>query len=569
MKTKLKIFYHVSAINKWRDIMTDQLSKLSECDLLDTADVVICTLGNSKEFNDAKQVTAQFPRITWQHIDTRLDLMEYATLNYIREQVQASSEEFYVLYMHQKGVTRPEDENTADWRQYLDYWSIEQWQDNIAKLDEGYDIVGTNWIDGYDAHKDAKGQPVAVWPHFSGGTWWARASYLRKLDAIVHPDSVPFGETSKLTQLEYTTDNWRYDHEAWHGSGNPKQFTIDTTPGSTRYAGWHFDNAYPGFLYEKPKLKAGTEYQPAPLYDLKMQRILVDRRKALGDVLMITPVLHELRQRYGTLAWIQVVTEEPHALHNNPDVNAVVRPAEMQKEDPWDVYINLNDAYEYNPLINYIDAYVSRAFGRDDDIRDKVDKQIRIHPTQQEIDNVKKIINEEIQSEYIVVHMRRWAWENKNIDVNTWASFYTLLNHHYPNVKVVSVGAQYDYKAMSTQNGVDLVDKLTVGEIAVLVSQAKCFIGGDSGPYHIASATPTPIVALLSHLYPEQILPWRDGVFGKNTAVVQSKVPCVGCYARQKKTPIRNLECENTVQWACSKNFAFREMFAAVEQYIK
>lgn len=569
MKTKLKIYYHVSALNNWRDIMTDQLSKISESDLLDHAELTICTLGEAAEFDQAKTVTDQFNNINWYHVSTKLDLMEYATLNTIRDQVHNSDEEYYVLYMHQKGVTRPEDKNTADWRHYLDYWSIEQWQDSIDKLDEGYDIVGTNWIDGYQPHTDAKGQPVAVWPHFSGGTWWARASYLRKLAELPHPDAVQLGETSEFTRLVYTKDNWRYDHEAWHGSGNPKHFSLNNTPGSTKYAGWHFDNPYPKFFYEKPKLKAGTDYKPAALYDLKMQRILVDRRKALGDVLMITPVLHELRRRYGNLSWIQVVTEEPHALHNNPDVNAVVRPAEMKKEDPWDVYINLNDAYEYNPLVNYIDAYVSRAFGREEDIRQSVDKTIRIHPTQQEIDNVKKIVGDDINGEYIVVHMRRWAWENKNIDVNTWASFYTLLNHHYPNVKVVSVGAQYDYKAVPTQNGVDLVGKLSVGEIAVLISQAKCFIGGDSGPYHIAAATPTPIVALLSHLYPDQILPWREGVFGKDVTVVQSKVPCLGCYARQKVTPIRNLTCENPVQWACSKNFAFREIFAAVEKYLK
>jgi len=569
MKTKLKIFYHVSGINKWPDIMTDQLSKLSEHDLLDNAEVTICTLGDPVGFAQAKKATEQFGSIKWQHISDRLDLMEYATLNYIREQVQSTDEEFYVLYMHQKGVTRPNDKNTADWRQYLDYWSIERWKENIDKLDQGYDIVGTNWIDGYEPHQDAKRQPVAVWPHFSGGTWWARASYLRKLDALVHPDSVPFDQDSKFTKLKYTKDNWRYDHEAWHGSGNPKQFTIDVTPGSTKYAGWHFDNPYPRFFYQSHEFKSGTDYAPAPLHDLKMQRILIDRRKALGDVLMITPVLHELRRRYGALCWIQVVTEEPHALHNNPDVNAVVRPSEMKKEDPWDLYINLNDAYENNPLVNYIDAYLSRSFGRVPAMLNQIDRTIRIYPTQKEIDNVVNIINKEIASEYIVVHMRRWAWENKNIDVNTWASFFTLLNHHYPNVKVVAVGAQYDYKVGEDQNGISLVDRLTIGEISVLISNAKCFIGGDSGPYHIAASTPTPIVALLSHLNPEQILPWRSGVFGKDTTVVQSKVSCVGCYARQTVVPIRNLQCENSEQWACSKNFAFREMFAAVEQYIK
>jgi ADP-heptose:LPS heptosyltransferase len=571
MSAKLKIYYHVSALPGWPDIMSDQLSKLSEHGLLEMAqEINICTVGDSGQFADAKQATKDFSNIHWHHVSERVDLMEYATLNFIHEAVQNSSEEFYVLYMHQKGITRPKDLSTADWRQYLDYWSIEQWKTSIDKLDEGYDIVGTNWIEGYEAHTDAQGNPVAVWPHFSGGTWWAHSKYLKKLEPLLHPDNVPYDTISKLTKLKYTKENWRYDHEAWHGSGQPKQHTLDRTPGSTKYAGWHFHNRYPRENYAAPlQLKSGTSYTPAPYHDLKMSRILIDRRKALGDVLMITPVLKELRRRYGMPSYIQVVTEEPHALHNNPHVNAVVRPAEMKKEDPWDVYINLNDAYETSPLVNYVDAYLRKAFGRMDSCVAGIDRSIEIFPTTREIENVKKIVEEQINSRYVVIHMRRWAWENKNIDLNTWGSFMTLLNHHYPDVKVVSVGAQYDYGVNELQNGVNLVDKLSIGEIATLVKHAACFVGGDSGPYHIASSTPVPIVALLSHLNPEQILPWRDGEFGKNVTVVQSKVPCVGCYARQTDIPVRNLKCENPVQWACAQNFSFREIYAAVEQHLK
>lgn len=572
MSAKLKIFYHVCSLPGWKNIMTDQLSKLSESNLLQTADELnICTIGNESEFDGAKKVTEDFDNVKWHHISDRLDLMEYATLNFIREQTHLDNSEYYVLYMHQKGITRPDDLNTADWRQYLDFWSIEKWQDSIKKLDEGYDIIGTNWIDGYIPHRDDQGRKIAVWPHFSGGTWWARASYLRTLDPLLHPDSIPFGETSKLTKLEYTKENWRYDHEAWHGSGTPRHYSLDKTPGSTKYAGWHLHNRYPRSAYDNVphnKVFDGTEVGIAPYLSLHMPRILVDRRKALGDVLMITPVLHELRNRFGKLAFIQVVTEEPHALFNNPDVNSVITPANMNKSDPWDFYINLNDAYETNPLCNYIDSYINRAFGIDPQYTKQIDRSIRIYPTTEELQRVSKIIEDEIKNNYVVVHMRRWAWENKNVDINTWGTFFALLNHYYPDLKIVSVGAQYDYRAMEIMNGIDLVDKLTVGEIAGLIGISKCFIGGDSGPFHIASATPTPIVALLSHLDAEQILPTRNGIFGKNVTVVQSDVPCAGCYKRQNP-PIRNLDCENEEQWVCAKKFNPTDIFRAVEKYIK
>jgi len=66
---------------------------------------------------------------------------------------------------------------------------------------------------------------------------------------------------------------------------------------------------------------------------------------------------------------------------------------------------------------------------------------------------------------------------------------------------------------------------------------------------------------MLSHLAPEQILPWRDGEFGKDVHVVQSKVACVGCYARQTP-PVSNLVCEQPAdqQWLCNRSFDFNQI---------
>lgn len=302
--------------------------------------------------------------------------------------------------------------------------------------------------------------------------------------------------------------------------------------------------------------------QPANFLQIHQTRILVDRRAALGDVIMITPVLHELRRRYPE-AWIQVVTREPAALANNPSVNRVVSPDDMKKEDPWDLYLNLNDAYETNITSHYVDSYLHRAFGNFADI----DKTLRVYPTQDEIDSVEEA-KKEIGTDYVVMHMRRFAWENKNIHPEIWSRVWTLMEGHHPDVKLVSVGAKYDFRAIGSDKRVDLNEQLSIGEIKQLIAGAKCFIGGDSGPYHIACTTDTPIVALLSHLSPEQILPWRGGEFGKDVTVVQSDVGCLGCYSRQKTIPVRALTCENEKQWACATSFDSNKMYEAVKGYL-
>ena len=294
------------------------------------------------------------------------------------------------------------------------------------------------------------------------------------------------------------------------------------------------------------------QLKPASLKIDRPVRILVDRRKAVGDVIMLTPVLRELRKRYGADAFIQVVTEEIIVLENNPHINKVVHPDLMSSTDAWDAYFNFNDAYESNVTSHYVDSYLYRAFGND---IDNIDRSLVLVSTEEEQTAVEEA-KEQIGPDYIVLHMRRWAWENKNVDPVTWTMLFAWIEFAFPNVKIVSVGSQYDMRVPTDLGShyVDLVDQLSLGEIRHLIAGAKCFIGGDSGPYHIASTTDTPIIALLSHLYPEQILPWRDGEFGKNVHVVQSNVPCVGCYARQTP-PVRALTCENEEQWACAKRF--------------
>jgi len=305
-------------------------------------------------------------------------------------------------------------------------------------------------------------------------------------------------------------------------------------------------------MYQKTEYKGGHQ-----------TRILVDRRRALGDLVMITPVLRELRRRYPD-AWLQVVTEEPGVLNNNPHVSSVVKPADMQKADPWDVYVNLNDAYEEQVTSHYVDSYLYRAFGKDGL---DLDRSPEMFPTADECSNVDDVL-EQVGKNYIVVHMRRWAWENKNIDLETWSALFTRLHEKYAGLKVVAVGAQYDYHVPAEPDKfVDLVGQLSLGEIQYLISRARAFVGPDSGPFHIAGTTATPIVALISHLLPEQILPTRGGKFGKDVTVVTSNVPCLGCYSRQTP-PVRELTCENEVKFVCSKSFDNLKIFNALENLL-
>lgn len=71
----------------------------------------------------------------------------------------------------------------------------------------------------------------------------------------------------------------------------------------------------------------------------------------------------------------------------------------------------------------------------------------------------------------------------------------------------------------------------SLAELRALVARAAVYIGGDSGPLHVAGATTTPIVALFGPTLPERSLPWRDPRWFAE-AVDTGALPCRPCQQR-------------------------------------
>lgn len=68
-------------------------------------------------------------------------------------------------------------------------------------------------------------------------------------------------------------------------------------------------------------------------------------------------------------------------------------------------------------------------------------------------------------------------------------------------------------------------------ELHALVARAAVYIGGDSGPLHVAATTRTPIVELLGPTLPERSRPWRDPRWFAETIDVGA-LPCRPCHQR-------------------------------------
>jgi ADP-heptose:LPS heptosyltransferase len=68
-------------------------------------------------------------------------------------------------------------------------------------------------------------------------------------------------------------------------------------------------------------------------------------------------------------------------------------------------------------------------------------------------------------------------------------------------------------------------------ELHVIMSRAQLFIGGDSGPLHVAATTGAPVVALFGPTLPARSMPWRAGAT-RAEAVEPGPLSCRPCHQR-------------------------------------
>ena len=275
-------------------------------------------------------------------------------------------------------------------------------------------------------------------------------------------------------------------------------------------------------------------------------QILVRRRAALGDVIMSTGVVRELKKKYN--CEIDVATEYPNVFDHNPHVRAVYHTSAAPKLELYDLYVNLDDAYEHNPVNHYLDSYFYRAFGANG----PANRSVELFPTEHDRDTVKSFCQDNELDQYIVIHIRQWHWALKNMSWDTWYLVFEQLFTARTNFKIVTVGSASD-GTVEHPLFVDARDRLNIQQQKVLMDQARCFVGIDSGPYHIAAASDTHMISLHTHLLPERIVPqW------KTTTAIQSKIDCVGCNDVQSR-PVSQVVCQHG-DFRCSTHFDSKQI---------
>ena len=221
----IKVFWNLNELANWDKVFKDQWDCMVKSGLMDAAEQVIL-MGNGRRqtFTPIVDAHPEYAKnLCFTSVCDSAALFEYPALMFMQKMAQEAEEPFHICYIHMKGLTRWGNPNVDDWRHWLNWCVIERWRDNVEALDQGADVVGTNYN-------------TSPWPHFAGNFWWARSEYVAKLEPIAHPED---RMNHNFTQFNRhpTNPHWRFDHEAWLHSGNPSYVELAKSlqPGERHY----------------------------------------------------------------------------------------------------------------------------------------------------------------------------------------------------------------------------------------------------------------------------------------------------------------------------------------------
>lgn len=147
------------------------------------------------------------------------------------------------------------------------------------------------------------------------------------------------------------------------------------------------------------------------------------------------------------------------------------------------------------------------------------------------------------EHELVVIHVsagnpfRRWPLASFTDLVVRLASVRTnrriILSSGPSETRAASEAGQAARRRLGPEAGavVDFAE-VSLAELRSLIARASLFIGGDSGPMHVAATTDTPVVALFGPTLRERSAPWRDPAL-VTEAVEPGPLGCRPCDQRR------------------------------------
>jgi lipopolysaccharide heptosyltransferase I len=147
------------------------------------------------------------------------------------------------------------------------------------------------------------------------------------------------------------------------------------------------------------------------------------------------------------------------------------------------------------------------------------------------------------------------GWSTKNWNPINYAELHLKIRHNSDLQSILTWGPGEEKVVEEVYHGCEtdppVTFPTTIPQFISLARKAKLFVGGDTGPLHLAAACNTPVVGIYG-----PTSPLRNGPFHPADIVVSHVVPCGPCYKRS---------CEVYHQ-ECMRLVTVNEVYQAVAQ---
>ncbi|MDD5116130.1 MAG: lipopolysaccharide heptosyltransferase II [Candidatus Omnitrophica bacterium] len=338
------------------------------------------------------------------------------------------------------------------------------------------------------------------------------------------------------------------------------------------------------------------------------RRILIVRTDRIGDVLLSTPVIKALRQKYPQ-AYISMLVS-PYArdiVEGNPYLDEVIIYDKDGKHRSWvrslkfagylrkkrfDLAVILHPANRVH-ILTFL-AGIPRRLGYDRKFgflnnlkRAHTKQQGLMHEAEYNLDLLKELgVEGDARELFIPIRPESEKWvdeffaacgikkTDRLLAVNPGASCPSkiwpqdnfahvagiLARRH--NFKVLILSGPKDTTLAGLvarkigAQAINLSGKTSVSNLASVLKRCSLFISNDSGPVHIASSLGVPVISIFGRNQPG-LSPRRWGPIGKRDAYLHKDVGCIQCLAHN---------CRK--EFACLKAISVEDVLSAAESIL-
>ena len=336
------------------------------------------------------------------------------------------------------------------------------------------------------------------------------------------------------------------------------------------------------------------------MLDNKAEKILVTRLSAIGDVVHALPVAYALRQKYpeAQIDWLVEAKAFPLVKLNPYLDNVILLPRkewrEMLKNDVvgavksffgffkemkrknYDINLDLHGLFK-SSLSSFLikpGLRIGPADGKElstlfyqakieipDKTMHKVERNLHLASALgAEIDEV----NYGLKMTPVIKSRVSRLFEAEKIDRNkklvainpftTWESKNWFLDRYFDLANqlieagyyVIFTGGRSDkeaidsFEALEKDSYSNLAGKTDLEELTEIYHRAALYIGGDTGPTHLAAAVGLPVISLMGPTDPETHGPYGEG----HTVIQDNSLECIRCWDRHCS---RKIQCMKSI----------------------